>query len=785
MLHLNAFPQQTLFWNETLTVVLVWTLITYYHFIKAYTNRPNRKEIYIGYVFLVALAILCFRGYIVQYSYVKDGILYHSLGNAIYLIGVMSLTYISGGLYLLIKRYRSSTDPTDRNRTMYLIMGWSILILLTYSNLIPAVSGLPLDHIGSLANVLIITYAISKFNLLDVKFVMRRGLAFLLVIICLGGICAGLIFLEQKAFPNQPIYSIIGIPTMLVLLVALLAQRLRYGIQELIDRIFYGETYTYRQMLLKFNSKMGSILDLEQLAEAILPTVSKAIRITDTQLIFEDINSGDFTTQFTYPKIENESNNEFRLNLDSPIITWLEKESNPLSLRQIDNTPEFKALWETEKEKLIKSKIELLCPIKSRGKLIGILGLGKKQSNSPYSHEDIELVMNLAAQAGIIVENARLYSQAVTWAHTDGLTKLYNHRYLNERLEQEIARCSRFGTIFSLIMLDLDFFKIYNDTYGHLAGDEVLVDIGRCIQTSVRSVDMSFRYGGEEFAAILPETPLEGAYLVAERIRKKIESKSSSGKAPVTASFGVACWPTDGIMKEEIIASADTALYLAKQAGRNRICLSSDIKRSEATPVNMEDMANRNAISRVYTLAATVDAKDHHTYDHSKKVSWYVVAMAEAMNLPPDKIATIRTAGLLHDIGKIGVPDAILNKEGPLTEQEWEPIKAHVKLGVEIIKYVAELAKCLPIILNHHEHYDGSGYPSGLRGKQIPLEARLLAIADAYDAMTSSRPYHVQRTPQEAIDELKRCSGTQFDPELVNIFCKTIKLTISKAGEKK
>jgi putative nucleotidyltransferase with HDIG domain len=176
----------------------------------------------------------------------------------------------------------------------------------------------------------------------------------------------------------------------------------------------------------------------------------------------------------------------------------------------------------------------------------------------------------------------------------------------------------------------------------------------------------------------------------------------------------------------------------------------------------------------IFALAATVDAKDHYTYGHSRKVSQYAVAMAKLMNLPYEKISVIRTAGLLHDIGKIGIPDSILNKDGSLDEQEWRQIKAHPEMGVEILRYVAELANSLPIILNHHEHYDGSGYPAGLKGPDIPFEARLLAVADAFDAMTSLRPYHNQRSTPEAIEELKRCAGTTFDPELVEIFCKTL-----------
>jgi putative nucleotidyltransferase with HDIG domain len=182
----------------------------------------------------------------------------------------------------------------------------------------------------------------------------------------------------------------------------------------------------------------------------------------------------------------------------------------------------------------------------------------------------------------------------------------------------------------------------------------------------------------------------------------------------------------------------------------------------------------------IFALAATVDAKDHYTYGHSRKVSQYAIAIAQSINLPSEKIGVIRTAGLLHDIGKIGIPDSILNKDGTLDEQEWRQIKAHPEMGVEILRYVAELSDSLPIILNHHEHYDGSGYPSGLKGNEIPLEARLLSVADAYDAMTSLRPYHNQRSSQEAIDELRRCAGTTFDPELVEIFCKILQSMVVK-----
>jgi putative nucleotidyltransferase with HDIG domain len=291
---------------------------------------------------------------------------------------------------------------------------------------------------------------------------------------------------------------------------------------------------------------------------------------------------------------------------------------------------------------------------------------------------------------------------------------------------------------------------------------------------------MAFRYGGEEFTVILPGTKLGDAYKAAERIRNTIEAKASTGTIPVTASLGVSTWPIDGMTKQDIIGRADSALYQAKQAGRNRVFLSTEVVKGQTSVIGRELATKERAVSIIYALAATVDAKDHYTYGHSKKVSQYAVVMAEALGLGADRVGIIRAAGLLHDIGKIAVPDSVLNKAGPLTAEEWEPIKAHPELGMESLRHVIDLVSCLPGILHHHEHYDGSGYPGGLKGEEIPFEARVLAIADAYDAITSMRPYHNQLTPQEAIDELRRCSGTQFDPEMVETFCQTMESTLPK-----
>ncbi len=775
MLHLDGVrAEQTLLWNQILVVALVWTLIAYYHFVRSYTNQTGGRGLYIGYIILVLLAVFAFSGNIIEYSYVTDGTLYHELGASLYFLMAFMLIYAGAIFVQLIRKYRSSTDPIDRNRTMYLLAGWSVLALLTLTNGIPALAGLPLDHMGSLINALIISYAISRLHLLNIRLVARRGLSYFILVGFIVGVAALYITFGYTFFAEKPMILTVSLSTLFILLLIIAARPISNLVERNIDRLFYRRTYDYRRALLSFNDKMGNILDLDALAKELLPSITGTLHVSKSELLFQDDKSGDFKVHYAYPGSDNEPNSEISLNPDNPVIAWLDKRASPLYVEKIDSITEFKGLWQSEKEQLEKSGFGVFYPFKSRDKLIGILALGKKESGGPYSHEDMQLIAGIANQAGVIIENAQLYQQAKTRANTDELTGLYNHRSFHERIEQEIARGSRFGGTFSLIMLDIDLFKAYNDIYGHLAGDQVLRKVGRYLENSIRNIDLAFRYGGEEFAVILPEARLDDAYKVAERIRKTIESKTSSRAMPITASLGVGNWPNDGIMKEEVIGLADAALYRAKQSGRNRTCLSSDVLKPKTSLIGIELESKPRALSIIYALAATVDAKDSYTYGHSRKVSEYAVAVSEKLNLPQDKVNNIRAASLLHDIGKMGVPDSILNKKEPLTDEEWKPIKGHPKLGVEILRHVIDLANCLPIILHHHEHYDGSGYPAGLKGEQIPLEARVLSVADAYDAMTSPRPYREQLSMEEAIKELRRCAGTQFDPEVVELFCNTI-----------
>ncbi|MEE8470863.1 MAG: diguanylate cyclase, partial [Dehalococcoidia bacterium] len=655
------------------------------------------------------------------------------------------------------------------NKVIYLLMGLGLIFVFSVRVTIPPFPRYPVEHFGHLGNALVISYAITRYQLLDIKLVVRKGLAYSIITVCITALYLLFLFSLHYSFRGWTTSTGLGAMVGVALLMAWMFNPLRATVQKGVDRVFYGERYNYRQMVLNFARGMSNVLDLDELAEAMLRPITRAVRATQASLLLR-CDDG-FSSQFAERLIEGEPVTPVKLGRESPVTAWLATEDRPLSREQIDLAPEFKSLWEVERNALEAQEIELLCPIKSKGNLIGILALSKKQSGGFYSSDDLELLMTLATEAAVAIENAQLYDQAKQRAHTDELTGLFNHRYFHERLDEEITRCTRFGEIFSLLFLDLDLFKAYNDIYGHLEGDEVLRDVGKYIEWSIRGIDMAFRYGGDEFTVILPQASLDDASKIGERLRKKIESEMDSKIAPLSCSLGVASWPTDGVMREDIVRAADTALYHAKQTGRDRVCLYSEVGPSEMLSGGVKPDGEPGILSTIYALAATVDAKDSYTYGHSKKVGKYATDIAEALGYSPERIATLRAAALLHDIGKIGVSDELLVKTGPLSSEDWEPIRAHPKLGVAIIKHVESLSGCLAAIQYHHERYDGAGYPAGLKGENIPLDARILAVADSFDAMTSYRPYrHGKYTQEQAFEELKRCTGTQLDPTIVEVF---------------
>jgi len=469
-----------------------------------------------------------------------------------------------------------------------------------------------------------------------------------------------------------------------------------------------------------------------------------------------------------------------RIPLEGTATGWVVKEKKVVYEADITRHRRF---WTGEHHLRQGVRSIVYLPLIVRDKSIGSLIIASRRPDA-YNSKQIRLLEHLALQIAVPIENAQLYARAEQRARIDELTGLFNRRHFEERLKEEIARHSRYGNMFSLLMIDLDSFKTYNDIYGHPSGDRLLGQVGQIIMESIRGADQAFRYGGDEFTVILPRTNSEDGYVVAERIREQLAAEMKAREIAVTCSIGLASYPSDGVMGGELVNVVDTALYYAKRTGGDRIYLSSRIL--SELPTETGAYARGSGLSAVYALASAVDAKDHYTYGHLRKVNTYAVALAEAIGLSPDDVSKISTAALLHDVGKIGIPDRILNKKGKLTDEEWEAIKAHPRLGANIAGNVPGLVPCVSGILYHHERWDGIGYPEGLKGEAIPMDARILAIADAFAAMTSARPYRDALCEEKVMKRLKQDAGKQFDPRLVEVFLSVVKAGLSekvKAGQ--
>ncbi|HEX6662854.1 MAG TPA: diguanylate cyclase [Gaiellaceae bacterium] len=352
---------------------------------------------------------------------------------------------------------------------------------------------------------------------------------------------------------------------------------------------------------------------------------------------------------------------------------------------------------------------------------------------------------------------------AMRLALTDPLTELGNHRHFHERLQRELLRADDQDTPLTLCFVDIDDFKTVNDRFGHPSGDRVLSQVA----ARLRQGGEAFRLGGDEFALLLVGQDEGMALATANSIVERIGSVDFEHIGRVTVSAGIATFPLQGHGRDELIRLADSALYWAKEHGKNRVRLYrpavvelAELKRLAAGP----DKAARYRAAA--SLAKAVDARDTYTGSHSERVGELAARVATQIGLDPEQVELTRLAANLHDLGKLAIPEEILRKPGTLTDSERLVLERHPQIGYRMLESLG-VDPVADLVLHHHERWDGAGYPDRLRGEQIPLAARIIFVADAFDAMTSDRVYRSKRSAAAALAELERCSGTQFDPGIV------------------
>src|SRR5580704_407565 len=457
---------------------------------------------------------------------------------------------------------------------------------------------------------------------------------------------------------------------------------------------------------------------------------------------------------------------------------------------------------------LADSRSVLCIPITYGETLLGVLNVESRQEDA-FAPEDRLIMNTLADLLATALHNSFVFQKLQQTAITDGLTGIKTRRFFWEALSSEWKRASRSGRPFSVVLIDLDKFKDVNDTLGHLEGDLVLARVGRLLEQKCRQSNVVARYGGDEFVILMPETGMDQAHSLAERLRQWLSSDPMLQEHHITGSFGVASFPLHGFSMEDLIRVADAGMYVAKHAGGNQVSTSDAfgegsavqrqlvsgyiegfLQREHNGPEHLEELVNTlrklsgredNADHRamkeaVEALSRAAELREHNAAGHGEQCGHYTGIIARGRNLSGQEVEDIIFAGRVHDLGKLFIPDRILNKPGALTEDEFAVIKTHPQVGAEVLRAIPEIERVAQAIESHHEAFDGGGYPFGLKGESIPLYGRIVAVADAYVNMTSDRSFAPPKTDEQAMVELGKLSGTRFDGMIVRLLARLLKM---------
>ena len=478
----------------------------------------------------------------------------------------------------------------------------------------------------------------------------------------------------------------------------------------------------------------------------------------------------------------------FAISKDSPQIAYLKEQGNYLIVDEFRNSPRYLSVWESEKDLFRRLNIDCVAAMRDGDEIVGLVLLSAKEHHRNFTAVEIGFLETVCSIASIAMKNAVLYEQMFREARIDPLTGAYNYRYFTEQLEEQFRTNGR--ECLTLMYVDVDDFKLYNQLYGVGEGDDALCRIAETITRCVGEGGTVFRTSGKVFAVLLPLQDTQRARTLAREIEDRVnrinqEPERRRFKA-LSVSVGICSAPYAAASAKELMDNADLAVYNAKQGGKDQIVIfrgASDLmpqhlaERTDAIVDRIErgDGEYRNALSMISALTAAIDAKDHYTYAHSKNVARYAATLAVAAGLNDDQVRTIYAAGLLHDIGKISIPENILNKTERLAADENQVMRGHVNNSIEMIRHLPEMDYLIPAVLGHHERWDGTGYPRGIAGEEIPISARCLAIADVFDAMTTDRPYRSAMPLEYALGEIMKGAGRQFDPDLGPAFVQLIR----------
>lgn len=771
MIFADLGPQDTLFWNRVLVVGSMALPIAFFGFVEAFLKRNPRIMLYVGLLTYILIQTLNVMGLVITESYMVNGLMYNVYGPGVALAGISWVFYIGLSAFDLMREHRRTKDSNYRNRIKYLILAILVIFSGTLTNL-TVLRTLPGDVAFNVISALLITYAILRHQLMDISIVVRKSMLYSIPTLLIIASYYLVIYLTLWIFRSISGIQVYLISIIVVIVTALIVQPLRDKTQFWIDRLFFREKYDVNLMLQRVSQTAAYFLDLDKLIEMILAEVKFTLHINRVFFFIRKQESGEFV--MIAHNGQNPSVN-LKFGINHPIVQALSDLDHALSIHDLNIMPQFRALWGQEREILEEIGAELLIPLKVEDELVGIFSVGPRISGDTYTEDDQRILITLANQTAVAIENARLYS--AEQSRREELDSLYHlARQLGETDEVDVVLHSIVSHIVEIAHLTFVRFLIIDDN-----------DTLRC--EACHSIP---ELEGDLALRIIEPAPALPYYHSALKQKKPLILSRNEPFLTDEARHA--------LMLDQVCTLCLFPFYMGNQSAgllvlgeasqealepfdAEKLRLISTIVDQGANSLErakLHEQMEETFLETVLVLANAIDARDKYTGNHGQQIAFFAEEVCRELNCNEEVIQAVHWAALLHDIGKIGIPDDILRKPGLLDEEEWKIMKRHPEVGAGIMAPVKKFANVVPLIHSHHERYDGTGYPLGLKGEVIPFGARLLAIVDAYGAMTDVRIYRNKRQPVEAIDELRRFKGTQFDPDLVEVFIKILERDATK-----
>ncbi len=766
-----------IFWYHVSLGGLLLTVYSYYRFMTAFAEKEDKLFSIIGFVALAGVFVLNLpSGILLRWpepvQVGSDIEFQYEMRWPVAVLFILAALVIVRGVCNLIAAYREK--PHYRAQFRPVLQGIFVMFLGHALLLLPFFSGFPVDILSGIANACLLVYALVRKRLFRLQLLASESVCYL---IGLG--VTFLLFMNIQPYWMRLIdhlpdvlaeRGVLIFAVFFVLTVILLA----YTWKKLVNNVLIKDEAQQAEVLREYTLTVSQLLNVDDILEKTVSTLKKVDAVGSVYVCVLQETTGDYKACYSDQPLHELS---FSIQHGNPLLQMLRRESC-ISWHTFENSVAYKSVWQSEKDRFRSLNIfGCLGLLGDEGVMPGVVLFSQRQGKHIRMH-DLQWMQSVASVTSIALKNARMYEHACHEARTDELTGLYNRKYFYELLDQQFE-LAREGTL-SLILINIDDFKLYNQLYGAKEGDRALWDVARVLQHSVGANGYVARYSSKEFAVLLPRYDVLAARTLAESIRDQVMNmnrRTVDRKLKVlTLSIGISTAPFDAATSKQLLENADMAVYRVKRSGKNGISIFDSTLRTDRTRWDKVDHRHiyQEYEPTVVALTAAIDAKDHYTFSHSQNVAYYSTELAMALKLNNDFVEIIRQAALLHDIGKISIPESILNKEGKLTSEEYEIMQGHVESSIGIIRHLPSLDYIIPAVIGHHERYDGKGYPRRIGGEDIPLPARILCLADSFDAMTSKRCYKAALTWERAIEILREEAGRQFDPKLVPIFIRCL-----------